>query len=306
MSSKIRDVTGGSQTWGKFIPGFGFGGYILTIFSTPIESFIRADFGERYYSKGSFIGGLVILFIFKAVTGLFGWFIATFSRVPVAEESYMWDVIKWYVLVGLLQFAIIWVRDKLGKRLISTTSGYPLLLFVGKGILKVVNLLASIVIRFIAAFLPEKMKTLLLNSLPIFRDPRTFTERFIEPIFCLLTANFALNNGQVEIFLWLFVSAMALVVTTSARHEQERSLVLDYLDAFEEARMMQEFLEGKETRNSETLRRTVNEVVKEVDRNPEVFDAIKTDQPTIARAVAAARARQRKQPLAENEAIPAV
>lgn len=300
MAKQARDVTGGVQTWGAMIPGYGLFNYMLGLFSVPIETFLRIDFGERYYSKGSYFGGLVILVIFNLLTKFFAWIIDTFSSVHAAEENHMWTVIVWYFWIGLGQFVIIWVRDAVGQPRHSFESGRPLLLFLGKGLIKLMNLLIGFAVRIIAIPMTGKAKILLLGSLPVLRDTRTFTERFVEPVVVFFAANYALNHGQLQIFLWLLFSVIALNLSTSTRHEQERAFALDFRDQMIEARAWQEIMEGKNPDNAQYLRRTLNETIGEVEKNPEIFDSIKDNQPKIARAIEAVRARQKKAPLPDS------
>ena len=128
-----------------------------------------------------------------------------------------------------------------------------------------------------------------------------FTERFIEPAFVLFLALFATANGQPATAMWLAISFGALNLSTGQRLEQERAYVLDIRDQIIEGRVWQEIMEGKPTKQVPHLQRTFNETMNEVDKSPEVFETIKEEQPAVARAIAAVRARQKNAAFPESE-----
>ena len=309
MPKQFRDVSGGSQVWGSMIPGYGFANYLLGIISVPIETFLRRDFGERYYTKANFIAGLVILFIFKSFMGLLNMLNPlSFLRGGGGEEPASWlgKILTWYFFLGIAHFVTIWVRDVTGTPRHSFDSGKSWLLIVGRSIIWIMNKIVGLFVRIIAGFLPGIYKQRLLATLPIFRDVAVFTERFIEPGFVFFLMVFAAANGQPATAMWLALSFGALNLATGQRHQQEREFMLDIRDQLIESRVWQDITEGKQTKQVPRLQRTFNETMSEVEKSPEVLETIAEEQPAVARAIAAVRARQRNAhfPAAESMSEP--
>ena len=304
MPKQARDVSGGSQVWGSMIPGYGLASYLLGIFSVPIETFLRRDFGERYYTKANFIAGLVLLLLFRFFTDFLSLFnpMNWIRRGDQAEPTnWLGSIIMWYVLLGIAHFATIWLRDVTDTARHSFDSGTSWLRIAGRGTIWIMNLIAGFFVRIIALALPAQYREKLLNTLPIFRDVNTFTERFIEPFFVLIVMLYAAAKGQAAVSMWLALSFSALNLVTGRRHAQERAYVLDIRDQVIESKAWQEIMEGKQTKRAERLQRTFNETMNEVEKSPEILETIREDQPTIARAISAVRARQNKAAL-PNEA----
>lgn len=72
--------------------------YVLGLFSTLIESFLRRDFGERFYTQNNFIGGLIVMAALNVLRIIF----STFSLSGGANmegDPLMWSIIKLYCLV---------------------------------------------------------------------------------------------------------------------------------------------------------------------------------------------------------------
>lgn len=309
MPKQFRDVSGGSQVWGSMIPGYGFANYLLGIISVPIETFLRRDFGERYYTKANFIAGLVILFIFKSLMSILSLFNPmTYIRGDSGAEAPSWlgSILTWYLFLGIAHFVTIWVRDVTGTPRHSYDSGKSWLLIVGRSIIWLMNKIVGFFVRIIAAFLPGVYKQRLLSTLPIFRDVVVFTERFVEPAFVLFLMLFAVKNGQPATAMWLALSFGALNLSTGQRHEQERAFMLDFRDQIIESRVWQDITEGKQTKQVPSLQRTFNETMSEVEKSPEVLETIAEKQPAVARAIAAVRARQNNTqfPAAESMSEP--
>lgn len=296
MRNQPRDVTGGSKTWGAMIPGYNLANYILGYFSVPIETILRRDFGERYYTKSNFIAGLAVLIFFNIIRSV----LARLNPmnyfkgdVNVPTESLMGTVIEIYFVLGLIHFFTIWVRDVTGTAQHSYDSGKSWLLILGKIIIRILNLVLGFLVRIVAAAMPNQARARLLNSLPVLRDVGTFTERFVEPAVVLFGAFIAAGFGHTGVSIWLLVSFVALNLSTGIRHQQERCYMLDLRDQMIEARVWQEFIEGGEPTRAGHLQRTIEETISEVEKSPAMMDVIREDKPTLANAIAAIQARKR-------------
>lgn len=296
MRNQPRDVTGGSKTWGAMIPGYNLANYILGYFSVPIETILRRDFGERYYTKSNFIAGLAVLIFFNIIRSLlakldprnlFG------GGAELPAESWMWIIIKIYFVLGLIHFFTMWVRDVTGTAQHSYDSGKSWLLGLGKIIIKILNLILGFIVRIVAAAMPNQARTRLLNNLPVLRDVGTFTERFVEPAVVLFASFIAAGFGETSVSIWLLFSFTALNLSTGIRHQQERCYMLDMRDQMIEARVWQEFIEGIEPSRAGHLQRTIEETMSEVEKSPAMIEVIREDKPSLANAIAAIQARKR-------------
>lgn len=298
MNNKPRDVSGGSQVWGAWVPGYGMATYLLGILSVPIETFLRRDFGERFYSRSSFIAGLVILILFSVITSLFGMLAGMFNPFSwfgggdgKETVSWMGSIIKWYFLIGIAHFVTIWIRDVIGKPRHSYNSGTSWLLVVGKLIIRIMNFFAGLVVRLIARILPKQYREKVLATLPVFRNVTVFTERFVEPFVVLVLALYASTCGQTAVAMWLAMSFGALNLSTGTRHQAERAYLLDIVDQMIEAKAWQEMLEGKPTQQAERLKSQVQATISEVEKSPEVFEVIEKESPNLAKAIQTIQAR---------------
>lgn len=287
MRNKPRDVTGGSEVWGGMIPGYGLAMYVLGWFSVPIETFLRRDFGERYYTRSNFIAGFFVMVGINMVRGLVSSVVSIFSSNENEGEHLMWTLMKWYLLIGICHFVTIWIREVTGTAKHSYDSGRSWLLIVGRLVIGFFNLLLGLLVKGLALALPPKQKAALLGRLPMLRSPNVFTERFIEPFVVFILAMIASAKGETAVSFWLLVSFAALNMTTGARHQNDRAFVLDMRDQMLEARAWRDISEGRKSNGAERLQRTVEETVKEVEKTPEILEVIQEQQPSLAKAIAA-------------------
>lgn len=168
---------------------------------------------------------------------------------------------------------------------------------VGKLLFKLVNLGLEKSLLVIAKGLPKAYENRIRRSFPILRDYETFTERFLEPLAILVGMVMAYIMGQPTVGFWLMVSFSALTLVTGERHESERAYVLDVRDQMIEARAWQKMILGQPSDDAKQISRTLNETMKEVEKTPEILEAIRENQPKLADAIAAIRAKKNKPPV---------
>jgi hypothetical protein len=307
MRNQPRNVMGGPEMWAGMIPGLGLMNYILGWVSIPIETFLRRDFGEQYYTRSNFIAGFIILWVLSMLGSLLG-FIGSLPLISSVvhhgesvTESVSWfgPIMKWYVIIGLIHFAWIWAKDVMNKPVLSTSAGRSWLTPIGRLLIGFMNLFLNAIVRLIAQFVP-KHREQILDMQPVLRDVDTFTERFIEPIFVFIVALFCAAAGQPGIFWWLIFSIIALNLYTGQRHQADRSYFLGIRDQMILGRMMREVTQGKTVHGADRFRRMVNDVVKEAEQSPEIIETIKAQNPTLADAAAAL---QRKRNRGQNPDI---
>lgn len=251
MRNQPRDVTGGEQVWGGMIPGLQFMNYLLGLLTVPIEVFLRRDFGERYFTRMNFIGGLIILILWSltgslmSMINMFNPLMFLMNRRSSSEGSAFPSVIKWYVIFSIAHFLYMWWKDIIGKPVHSYSAGRSWLRPIGGVIMWMMNLVLNNVVRLIFAITPGADKERVPSLLPVLRDKDTFTERFIEPFVVFIVAFMFMGVGQYMVAWWLFFSVMALNLYTGIRHQAERGVFLDYRDQMIDARFYRMFLSGE-------------------------------------------------------------
>ncbi|GAB4019582.1 hypothetical protein GCM10028808_57710 [Spirosoma migulaei] len=291
MRNQPRDVTGAEEL-ANMVPGYGFIMYILNVLTVPIEVFFRWNFGERYFTRANFIGGIGILILWELaakVMGMFSMFnpLAFLLNNRGSTESAMPDVLKWYVYFSLFHFATMWWVDVIGRPKHSFWPGNSFFIWIGKGVMWVLNIFLGLFVRLIF-FVFRMDKSRLKVILPVLYDADTFTQRFIEPFFIALWAIFCMAIGQYAMAWWLIFSLMAHITYTGLRHESERGLFLDYRDQMIEARSYSTFLEvGSKSpkRPANTQERMMLETTREVEKNPDVLPVIEERNPSLAKAL---------------------
>ncbi|CCH57689.1 hypothetical protein BN8_p06898 (plasmid) [Fibrisoma limi BUZ 3] len=310
MRNQPRNVMGGSEMWAGIVPGLGLMNFILGWISVPIETFLRRDFGERYYTRSNFVAGLIVLWAWSMLGSLLS-FVGSLPLISsvvhhgeAAAESVSWlgSIIKWYMIIGLVHFVWIWVKDVMNKPEYSFSAGRSWLTPIGRLLIGFMNLFLNGILRLVAQLVPKHREQILAMQ-PVLRDVDTFTERFIEPTFVFVVALFCAAAGQTGIFWWLIFSIMALNLHTGQRHQADRSYILDIRDQMIMGRMMREATEGRWAKGSDRIRRMVSDVVKEAEQSPEIIETIKVQNPTLAEAAAALQRKRSKQqnPFSEGD-----
>lgn len=293
MRNQPRDVTGGEQVWGGMIPGLQFMNYLLGLLTVPIEVFLRRDFGERYFTRMNFIGGLIILILWSltgsllSMINMFNPLMFLMNRGSSSSGSAFPSVIKWYVIFSIGHFLYMWWRDIIGDPRHSYSAGRSWLRPIGGAVMWVMNLILDNAVRLIFAITPGADKERVPSLLPVLRDKDTFTERFIEPFTVFIAAFMFMGAGQYMVAWWLFFSVMSLNLYTGLRHQAERGMFLDYRDQMIDARFYRMFLSGESQKGSSSgaKEKMVQETAREVEKNPDVLPIIEAQNPSLARAI---------------------
>ncbi|MGA0560776.1 hypothetical protein ACO2Q8_29190 [Larkinella sp. VNQ87] len=293
MRNQPRDVTGGEAVCGGMIPGLGLMNYLLGLLTVPIEVFLRRDFGERYFTRMNFIGGLIILILWSLTGSLLNMInmfnpLAWLSnRSGSTTASAFPTVIKWYVLISIAHFLYMWWKDIIGNPVHSYSAGRSWLRPIGGAVMFLLNLVLNNIVRLIFLVTPGADKERLPSLLPVLRDKDTFTERFIEPFVVFIAALVFMGQQQYMVAWWLLFSVMALNMYTGLRHQAERGVFLDYRDQMIDARFYRMFLAGESTKGavSGSKEKMVQETAREVEKNPDVLPIIEAQNPSLARAI---------------------
>lgn len=233
--------------------------------------------------------------------------IADYYPAGCASESrynYSLSWILWlYLLVGIFHFGWIAYKEAVRRPVHSFSAGRSWLLPVGKFFLEVANDFLSFLIHGIIRFVPAHERAILLNSRPLLRDIRTFTERYIEPVVLLIAALIFAALGMAGIFGWLMFSMGALIIFTGIRHQTERNYILDIRDMKIEADYMRSLIAGEPQPYADEpiqMRQVIQEAAREAENSPETVEVLEQKQPTLADAIKAMNARRNKPPQEET------
>jgi hypothetical protein len=97
---------------------------------------------------------------------------------------------------------------------------------------------------------------------------------------------------------------MALNYITGARHQAQRSYILDIRDQMIDARILQDAIHGRDSPGSEQMEQFIKETAREAERTPEIIQVIKKQHPTLADAIAAMNPKLKQQVQGDNGSIP--
>lgn len=281
-------------------PFYGFAMMIMGWFSISAETFLRRDFGERYYSKGNFMIGLLFMAVFYLLGSVMGdWTGRAASFFRAAEsgsDSLFGWIIAAYVFLGLLHRLKIWGRAESGTRRHSIYDGDSWLLYIAPLFTVVINFLLKVGLRLLQVMqilrftLTQEQREAVLKANPIDNNVE-FTQRVIEPITLLILAGLALLSGFGITGSWLLWSALSVAFYSALRHDAAYQQDMDRFDMALEAQCLAPAVLGKSDRIrvSPRQRKQWEAEAKEIAqrRDREEAQQMKKMQPTMAKVYAA-------------------
>jgi hypothetical protein len=312
MKENKSDTLKGFEFLAGMEPMMNFAALVLGWFTITVVTFLRRDFGERYYTQMKFMIGLMVLGFFYVVnkigSGIAGmvsptpepqvhWFERTPPPPPPSTDSLLstlslsgmtW-VILLYLLIGGYHFFCIWWRNGTQRPLHSADHGKSWLVIIGAFIMPIPNFFLGLIVRFYALTLPSNERPWLAHAFPVMRDPVGFTDRFIEPLVLLLASVFFMVVHLGALSTWLAVSSIAVLFATIIRQEQEVNNALDVRDNMIDSVYMQEAMSGDtdSLRIPYSTKKVIYQVVGQAENSPEVMDAMHRNYPSIAEAMEA-------------------
>lgn len=270
---------------------------ILAPFAASIEVFLRRDMGVRYFTFTNFIAGLIVIWLFRVIYSLSSSFSAlktnTLLKIFGADISVSvnTNIMYWvwlaYVCLGIYHFMYQYYRDAVNKPAYSFFIGDSHLFFIGKVILGLLNKLFYLPVRFFAMTLPAAERQQLLSRKVRFTDYRTFTYRYVEPLF-VLGLGLVLYSYSGVLSFWLVVSAVILALYSSYGLQRERNEFLDLRDGKIQAEHMQAALVGKsdQLKLSEDFKRLIKETSVQIGDDLEAYEELKESSPAVADVLA--------------------
>jgi hypothetical protein len=200
--------------------------------SIGIETFLRKNFGERYYTLLNFFVGYLFLSWMMFTSSLFNAIQGGFMP-DVTTEDKVWlpFVISFlYLCVGAYHFWMMWVKRQMVRHEYSYHDGDSHLVGLGEVIMRILNPLIIAVAKLLASLTvsrkDRKLLSMNLDFLPPLYDPDEFTKKWVEPVFVVLIG---LIPGIP--FFWALIAAVAVAVHSRMSYLALRKLQLDSRDA---------------------------------------------------------------------------
>lgn len=200
--------------------------------SIGIETFLRKNFGERYYTPLNFFVGYLFLSSMMFTSSIFNALQGGFMpETPNDDKVFLPFLISFlYLCVGAYHFWMMWVKRQMVRHEYSYHDGDSHLVGLGEVIMRVLNPVIIMVAKFLAAITVSKKDrealAINLDFLPPLYDPEEFTKKWVEPVFVILIG---LIPGIP--LVWALISALAIGVHSRMSYLTLRKLQLDSRDA---------------------------------------------------------------------------
>jgi hypothetical protein len=225
-------------------------------FCTPLESWLRYDFGERYYSKGNYIGSLIAMYLWLILIGGLTWLISSLPLIGGVEQGgllttvavgfgsifmsgfdsldFFWMIFKyaWYghVILGAYHFYRMWYRSRTAQALHSFDPGKSRLGFVARWLFGPLNAVANVVARFLSVTIPARLRKHDERITPVFKNPDIFARLYLEPAVGVLMFLYFFTNGYGLFGLYFLLAAFGLSFVAKQQVLAEDGHYLDMRD----------------------------------------------------------------------------
>lgn len=270
---------------------------VMSAFSVPVETILRYDFGERYYSKGAYFGGFIILafwyYFVGGITSFLTQGISLFGKTETATHPlvFLFQLFFFaYIILGLLHFFRIWYRDRTGQALHSYDDGSSWLSGVGKWLFKPLNVIAGVVVSLLSLTIPKKLRIPYAELGDFFVYPVAFSKRVLEPLLVLIMGCVYFSHGYILMSIYFFFAAAGLVYRSNLEYLKAQGLLLDLRDQVISKSYVNELSEhAKQNYRDEAqhraleakVERVARQVKREARQKPEMVEQIKADNPTL-------------------------
>lgn len=192
---------------------------VLGWLSSPLETFLRWNLGERYLTITRVVVSLATLSLFY-----FGYHILRPTSVlAVPMEGY--SILCVFIPLAILQLAIIQARNRLGIAWHSMSSG-----------ISIFYLIWSVRLEHLS-WMPKSIGKVLNNDWLLYC--------VIEPVFCFLVGRLVMQNMLMEsVGAWIQVASICLAIKNLMGYQQLRNRMLDRQDARIEAEYLNKAEKG--------------------------------------------------------------
>ncbi len=279
-----RNLFGGFDAWKQILPALSFIYFIVGWFAISAETFLRRDFGERYYSRLNYFAGFLVMTFFAFIQSG----VMAFGGGP-KDPGMIIFILIWiaYICFGIIHLFVIWYRNRTETPLHSLDSGRSWLEPLGWVLLKVLNAPLTAIVKVLVNIIPVEKRGKVEMLIPVIRDKRAFTELILEPLVLLILMVFAFVTKWYILGAWLSFTAPALAFYTIFRYEAERHAFLDLRDKIISASQLYAAYQGK----SESFRiRTEQKsffdyVAKQVESSEQTRQIVQSEYPSVLSAM---------------------
>jgi hypothetical protein len=273
---------------------------IMRVLGLSGITYLRQDFGRRYYSVGIYLAGVVILAIWTFGLGAFGKLMPgdiVRGRIPSMLSIFgggygIMKLFFWgYVIIGFFHVFRAWARDFTGAPIHSQDDGIGRLEKFAGMPMWIANRVAGFFIGLLSLLLPSIERKALNAALPVYQDKAEYTRRWLDATALGFTGLFLLPFGALQLGTWLCLSAFAVASAAALYEKFQQDRIINMRDKLLEAVHLKEAMHGnsRAVRIPETTKKIVKntaEQIKKLDKPAEAVARIKQQTPNLAEAMA--------------------
>jgi hypothetical protein len=297
--SKARNLFGGYESWAQNFPFINTLMHFLQWFTVPVEVLFRRDFGERWFTTMNFYVGLLVLswFTFLQKSGSLMKALLGELRLPFGERteipaeapsllerfvsnSMMW-VLFAYVAMSAFHFFKIWWRNRTFKPLHSFDDGTSRLEPLAAGVMDLVNMAVTPIVRLFMMVLPEQERQKVKDVPRLLNNVSVFTDTIFEPLVILSLSLFVFSGTAST---WLFISSIATAIFANWKHTQRLNFWLDIRDNSIDAKAMieaKDYLIGDNQQVTSGQKIIMEQIAETVKETPAVAQQMQRDYPDV-------------------------
>ncbi|MFN0200705.1 MAG: hypothetical protein ACKVTZ_04260 [Bacteroidia bacterium] len=294
--SKARNLFGGYEAWAQNFPFINTLMHFLQWFTVPIEVLFRRDFGERWFTTMNFYVGLLVLSWFTFLQKSGSLMEALLSNTPFGKretpvedpsllERFMSNIMIWilfvYVAMSAFHFFKIWWRNRTFKPLHSFDDGTSRLEPLAAGVMDLVNMAVTPIVRLFMLVLPEQERQKVKDIPRLLNNVTVFTDTIFEPL-VILGLSFFVFSGTAS--TWLFISAIAMAIFANWKHTQRLNFWLDMRDSSIDAKAMievKDYLTGDNQQVTGGQKIIMEQIAETVKETPAVAQQMQRDYPDV-------------------------
>jgi hypothetical protein len=293
--NKASNFFGGYDQWAKNFPLLNTIMHFLQWLTVPAETFLRRDFGQRYYTKINFYVGLLIMVWFnllQEIGGIFGAIISGLNQRNYGEEISLIDrffakmpllMLLAYIALGSYHFFKIRWRNHNGMYDHSFEDGTSRLTGLSSGFMDLVNAISQPISSLYMRFLSEKERRAGDKVPPLFNDLSAFTKGFFEPFFLFVLAIVLAVIGGGFISIWLIYSAFSLAIFSNWKETAKLNKLLDIRDNMVDSTDLQRAMKGEPTeRITPAQQEIVAQIAAKTEESPAAAAQVKEDFPDLS------------------------
>lgn len=286
--------TSGFRKWSRSSRIVEFIMLILGWFTTPVEVFLRRDFGQRWFTTVNFYAGLMLLLMFATlqylISLLWEWLrnlmhsiLSSVNPLYIPEEydlsdrlmdSSMVFIIIAYILMGTYHLFKIWWRNKANLALHSFSDGTSRLEPVAAWLMQILNILTDPLVKLFLLLVPKRQR-IDIPQPSLINDKTAFANTILEPLLLLILA--IKLHGIVS--LWLFISAVTLAIHASWRETAKLNKILDFRDSILDAKTMMQL--RSETQHPTVQQEMIMQAATTLQDAPQITSRMEENYPDL-------------------------